>query len=157
MQLQTSEIVKGSKLSSVHNLYNSYAAMLLGYIFEVVKNRKVAEQYLVAVFNDAAMTPDEFYKPGVNAFCSLQLIARKKLASFFEGVGECSAAEAVQKNTLTGKSKFIKLMTADQKLVFCGVYWQGKTTSKLAAELGRPDEDIRRVLKECFTIIRRSK
>lgn len=131
--------------------------MLLGYIFEVVKNRQVAEQYLVTVFNDAANELDEFYKPGVNAFCRLQLMARKKLAPFFENTDGYSTTGEVPDNTSLGKNKFIKQMTNEQQLVFCGAHWQGKTTSKIAAELGRPDDDIRRILKECFTIIRSSK
>jgi hypothetical protein len=156
-QLQTSGIASGSKLSSVQNLYNSYAAMLLGYIFEVVKSRSVAEQYLVAVFNDVQDQVEEFYKPGVNAFCRLQLMARKKLAGYFETVDDCSTEQAMQKNQFIGHNKFIKQMSADQQLVFCGAHWHGKSIAKLAVELGKPEGDIRKILKECFTIIRTTK
>ncbi len=156
-KLQTTEIVSGSKLSSVQNLYSNYAAMLLGYIFEVVKSRAVAEQYLVAVFNDVPAQINEFYKPGTNAFCRLQLMARKKLDDYFESVDDCGITKSVQKNVFIGQNKFLKQMTHEQQVVFCGMHWHGRTTAKLAAELDKPEGEIRKILKECFTIIRTSK
>lgn len=157
MQLQTYGEVGGSKLSSVNNLYNNYAGMLLGYLFEVVKNRSVAEQYLILVFNDVPNEIEEFYKPGVNAFCRLQLMARKKLADFFENTEDHSTYNAVQNNVFIVKNKFIKEMTPDQQLVFCGAHWHGKTISKIAAEMEKPEDAVRKLLKECFTIIRVAK
>lgn len=141
-------------MTAVNHLYNSYAAMLLGYIFKVVKNQPVAEQYLVLVFNDVPDELDELYKPGVNAFCHLQLMARKKLTSFFESTNEGTNEETSQKDPFISKNRFLNLMNQEQQLVFCGAHWQGKTTAKLAAELNRPDDEIRKILKECFTIIR---
>jgi DNA-directed RNA polymerase specialized sigma24 family protein len=157
MQLQTSGEVGGSKLSSVNNLYNNYAGMLLGYLFEVVKSRPVAEQYLMLVFNDVPNEIEEFYKPGVNAFCHLQSMARKKLADFFENTEDQNTRDAVQNNVFIVKNKFIKEMTPDQQLVFCGAHWHGKTISKIAAEMKKPEDAVRILLKECFTIIRAAK
>lgn len=131
--------------------------MLLGYIFEVVKNRGIAEQYLIAVFNDVPNQIEEFYKPGVNAFCRLQSMARKKLAGYVETTNDNSAPDAVQNNVFIVKNKFIQQMTPDQQLVFCGAHWHGKPISKIAAELQKTEDEIRRLLKECFTIIRAAK
>jgi hypothetical protein len=156
-QLQTSGTFAEGKSLAVHNLYNNYAAMLLGYIFEVVKNRSEAEQYLIAVFTDAQSQIDEFYKPGVNAFCRLQLMARKKLADFFLSIGECNIGGSQHQQPFTGKNKFIQQMDTQQQFVFCGLHWHGKTIGKVAAELNKTENDIRKILKECFTIIRNSK
>jgi hypothetical protein len=129
-------------------LYNSYAGMLLGYIFRVVKGNDVAEQYLVEIFN--ALQPediDEMTQPGVNTYCRLQQLARKKL-SVNNNDGSVATNNAAQSN------KYIDLMNPDQRLVFCGVHYQGKTTAKLAIELNRSETIIRQLLKESFTIIR---
>ncbi|SDE28340.1 hypothetical protein SAMN05216464_10591 [Mucilaginibacter pineti] len=123
--------------------------MLLGYIVEAVKNRDIAEQYLIAVFNDVQNELDEFTKPGVNAFCRLQLMARKKLIDFFG-----SSTEPVSEEK--SNNKYTAKMNREQQIVFCGVHWQGKTIARLATELNKPDEAIRKILKECFTIIRSS-
>ena len=121
----------------------------MGYIVEAVKNRDIAEQHLIAVFNDVQNELDEFAKPGVNVFCRLQLMARKKLVSFFES----SAEPAPPKKS---NNKYIAQMNREQQIVFYGVHLQGKTITRLATELNKPDEAIRKILKECFTIIRSS-
>jgi len=46
-------------------------------------------------------------------------------------------------------------MSDEQKLVFCYVYYKGKTTAQLAAELDRSEESIRKALKEAFAIIKK--
>lgn len=154
-RLQTTGIVAQTTSQHVQSLYNQYAAKLLGYIFEVVKNMNVAEQYLVAVFKDVPHELDELSKSGVNSFCHLQTMARKKLAGFFESVNDCAVADL--KPSLTNpNNKYIGMMSTEQQLVFCGVYWHGKTITKLAAELEKTEDAIRRVLKECFTTIRNS-
>jgi len=126
--------------------------MLLGYIFEVVKNQSVAEQYLVSVFNDVPNELDEITKPGVNALCRLQMMARKKLTIYFETLDD--GADPRQRNMAISNNKFIALMSAEQQQVFCGVHYQCKTITKLAAELNKPEDTIKKTLKECFTIIR---
>jgi len=153
-QLQTTGIAVTNKPAYIQGLYNQYAPMLLGYIFEVVKNMAVAEQYLVAVFKDVPHEIDEISKAGVNSFCHLQLMARKKLSSFFDSVDDC--AEGETQPAVINNNKYIALMSQEQQLVFCGVYWHGKTIAKIAAELEKTEDAVKRVLKECFTTIRNS-
>lgn len=155
MQVQTPEVTGQNRSLSVNGLYNNYAAMLLGYIFEAVKNRAIAEQYLIAVFNDVPNELDEFTKPGVNAFCRLQQMARKKLVPFFEAGDGCVQENTLQKGTATG-NKYTAQMNHEQQLVFCGLHWQGKTIARVATELNKPEEAVKKILKECFTIIRNS-
>lgn len=137
------------------DLYNSYGSMLLGYLFEVTKSKPVAEQYLVDIFNGLQFTDIQaITKPGVNTFCQLQVIARKKLASFLETVVEC-ADPAVKPKTLPEQSnKFTDLMEPEQRQVFCGIHYHGKSAGILAAELNKTEEAIRQILKESFNVIR---
>lgn len=143
-----------SKLLAVSTLYNNYAAKLFGYIYEVVKNQSVAEQYLVAVFNDVPNEIDDFLKTGVNALCRLQLMARKKLSAFFETLDNETDRQAWQNTQPSTNNKYVALMTPLQQQVFYAVHYQCKTTARVAAELNSTNEEIRKVLKECFTIIR---
>lgn len=152
----TGSIVHGGP-AYVNNLYNQYAAMLLGYIFEVVKNMTVAEQYLIAVFKDVPHELGEVLKSGGNEFCQLQLIARKKLSDFFVSVDECATNDVKHIGIANSNNKYIGFMNNEQKLVFCGVYWQGKTVSRLAAELEKTEDAIKKILKECFTTIRNTR
>jgi hypothetical protein len=141
-----------------HSLYTNYACMLLGYINEVVKDKAVAEQYLIELFNEL-QPPDleEILAPGANAFCRLQLLARKKLASFVTSIEACATGEeAASKKGIEG-NKFITLMGHEQQLVFCGVHYHGKSIVKLAAELNKPEAAIKQLLKESFTIIRNNR
>ena len=132
--------------------------MLLGYIQEVVKQQVIAEQYLIEVFNELK-TADvkDMMAPGANTFLRLQQKARKKLSSFISSVEDCADPnEITTQKTITG-NKFIKLMGHEQQLVFCGVHYHGKTTAKLAAELNKPEDTIRQLLRESFTIIRNNR
>ncbi|MBD1387162.1 hypothetical protein IDJ75_17880 [Mucilaginibacter rigui] len=132
--------------------------MLLGYIKEVVKEQAMAEQYLIELFNELKTADiNEVTAAGVNTFLRLQQIARKKLSSFITTVEHCTdQAEIATKKAITG-NKFIELMSSEQQLVFCSVHYHGKTITKLAAELNKPEDTIRLLLRESFTIIRNNR
>ncbi|MEO7211392.1 hypothetical protein [Mucilaginibacter sp.] len=144
-------------MQTKQSLYNSYANMLLGYLFEALKNKTVAEQYLVDIFNELQFSDIQaISKPGVNTFCQLQMMARKKLTSFSTIADECADADDKPKGVVVSGNKFIDLMSAEQQIVFCGVHYHGKTTTWLATELIKSEEEIKRILKESFIIIRKS-
>lgn len=132
--------------------------MLLGYLFEALKNKVVAEQYLVDIFNELQFSDIQaISKPGVNTFSQLQMMARKKLTSFSRAADECADADGKLKDLVIIGNKFIDLMSAEQQMVFCGVHYHGKTTTGLAAQLSKPEEEIKRILKESFIIIRKQR
>ncbi|WP_413669224.1 hypothetical protein ACEN9X_04195 [Mucilaginibacter sp. Mucisp86] len=142
-----------SKSAAVLNLYNNYSAKLLGYIYEVVQNKLVAEQYLAAVFNDVPNELEEFSKNGTSALCRLQIMARKKLVHFFEAL-ENDTDKRAWENLPRINNRYVALMTPFQQQVFCGIHYQCKSAGNIATELNKTEEEIRKTLKECFTIIR---
>ncbi|MEB0263089.1 MULTISPECIES: hypothetical protein [unclassified Mucilaginibacter] len=143
---------------SKHSLYTNYGAMLLGYIKEVVKEIAIAEQYLIEVFNDLQHKDiEEILAPGANAFLRLQQLARKKLSSFISTVEDCADQVEITTKKAIQSNKFIEMMNQEQQLVFCGVHYHGKTTAKLATELNKPEDTIRQLLRESFTIIRKNR
>ena len=128
--------------------------MLFGYLFEALKSRPTAERYLVDIFNELQFAEIQaITKPGVNTFCQLQIMARKKTAAFLE-TSEERAAPATTAGVQIPNNQFVNLMEPEQQQVFCGIYYHGKTAGALAAELNKTEEAIRRILKESFTIIR---
>lgn len=136
-------------------LYNSYSSMLLGYLYEALKNKPVAEQYLVDIFNELQFADIQaITKPGVNTFCQLQIMARKKLASYLATVNDCADEAKKPKGIVINGNKFIDMMSQEQQIVFCGVHYHGKTATRLSEELLKPESEIKRILKESFTIIR---
>lgn len=123
--------------------------MLFGYIVEVVKNETLAGQYLAAVFKDVSNQLDEFSKLNTSEFCLLQAMARKKLEDFFKNSNRPEGVLTVCEN------KHIRQMTPQQQFVFCGIHWHGKSVQALSAELDIPEDGIRKILKDCFIVIRR--
>lgn len=124
--------------------------MLLGYIYDVVKDKALAEQYLTDTFIAVAAVPELFNNPNDNVYCKLQLIARKKLTNYFESVGNCEVNEVVK----TRPNSFLNKMNARQQTVFCGVHYHGKNISTIAAEMNEEEDVVRRLLREAFVIIR---
>jgi DNA-directed RNA polymerase specialized sigma24 family protein len=136
-------------------LYNSYASMLLGYLAEALKDKQVAEQYLVDIFNELQFAQIQaITKPGVNTYCQLQMIARKKLAQYLAAVSDCADDAKKPLGVVISSNKFVDMMSPEQQIVFCSVHYHGKTTTGLSAELNKPEAEIKRILKESFTIIR---
>lgn len=154
--MQRPETINQDHLIQVRQLYQQYGAALFGYLIEVFKDRVVAEQCLVDFFKDLPNELEELSKPGVNVFRHLQVALRKKAALYARSVRVIVATGAAPDDVTDGKNKFTAPMNNDERLVFCGIYRHGKTIADLAAELGKSEDTIRRILKECFTSIRNS-
>lgn len=138
----------------IRNLYEEYAGMLLGYIFEVVKDRKVAEEYLIKVFEQVALNPGD-EADGANTWCRLLRIAKNQLAAFYNTVQDCEDGASSIAVTHSA-NKYLDKMTEMQKHIFCNFYYHKKTTLQLSEELNEPEDAIKRSLREAFTIIRAS-
>jgi len=145
-----------NKPESVRDLYDRYAGMLLGYIFEIVKDSKLAEEYMVHIFCElAAQFKDKNWEGPVN-WCQLQRFAQRKMADL-PGVSLHSGEPRIPGVTRNGsKDKYLELLTSTQQQIFIDIYYHGKTTAALSVELNKTEEFIRKTLKEAFVIIRKS-
>lgn len=138
--------------ATVRSLYDRHAGMLLGYIFEIVKDRKLAEEYLVKIFCEISQHLNELNWDGTNNWCQLQRFAQRKLSQlthtevFVEGTGIANGLD----------NKYTEHFTAEQHLVFHDVYYHGKSIEVISKELNKPEDSIRKTLKEAFAIMRRS-
>lgn len=141
-----------NKIIPAKELYESYGAMLLGYISDVVNDQNIAGQYLVEVFKDLPNGLPVNQEKGLSIFVQLQMLARKKLEPFFETVRGCAMPD--QSANGQNKNRYIGQMTPDQQTVFCGMHYHGKSVNILSLELNKSGEEIRKILKESFTIIR---
>lgn len=141
-----------TKSAGIHSVYDRYAAMLLGYIFEVVGDKKVAEDYLAKIFNGLAQNFNDIDWSMGNNWLLLQRYAKNQLVKFDSAAEGCQT----QFSHYNLKNKYLNKMTGEQKLVFCNIYYSKKTTAQVAAEINKPEELIKKLLKEAFTIIRTS-
>lgn len=126
--------------------------MLLGYIYDVVKDKALAEKYLADTFIAVATVPELFNNPNGNVYCKLQMIARERLESYFKAAENCDVNEIVSNRPNT----FLSKMNVRQQTVFCGVHYHGKSIPKIAAEMNEEETVVRKLLREAFVIIRKS-
>lgn len=135
-------------------IYDEYAGLLLGYIFEVVKDKNIAEQYLVAVFKELPQHLHDIILPGANTYQRLLLLARKVLADVFATMPACNPTD--KKALLPARpNKFLERMSEEEQFIFCSVHYNGKSISTLALELNQPEQAIKKILQQAFAAIRR--
>jgi len=144
----------GNKPESVHSLYDKHAGMLLGYIFGIVKDRQIAEECLVQIFCELSKQFNQINWEDTSIWCQLQRFAKEKLAGCMEAVGECEIFSSPELVKQVAESKYLERLTDEQKIVFCDVYYRGKSISAISIELNRTEDLIRKSLKEAFAIIR---
>lgn len=141
------------KPESIRSLYDRHAGMLLGYIFEVVKDRKLAEEYLVKVFCDLSIQFNDVNWNGVSAWPRLQKFTREKLWSSADIPGYASLGSGVK---IPGSPDHdLKQLSEEQRQVFCDVYYHGKTIAAIAETLNKTEDLTRKTLKEAFAIMRK--
>jgi len=139
---------------TLQELYDKYSEMLFGYIYEIVKDAHIAEQYLIKIYHNVAQHLQEINNDGANAWCQLLRIAKHHLSDVFTSEDYLTRANAGIYNI---NNKFLNLMNEDQQQVFCSIYYCGKKTCELSQMLGRPEDAIRKSLKEALIIIKKGK
>lgn len=138
----------------IRSLYDKYAGMLLGYVFEILKDRKLAEECLVRIFCELSAAFGEENSDGPQNWSQLQRFAKGKLKAFTAVAGNGAVAEGIAMHH--SNDQHLAALSAEQKGVFLDIYYHGKSVGLLAAELNRTEEFIRKTLKEAFAILRKS-
>ena len=141
--------------ASVRNLYERYAGMLLGYILEVVKDRKLAEEYMVKFFSEISLTFDPDDWNGHNHWCKLQKLARYKIALYTE---KPKNVELYMYNDTihSAKDDFFAQLTDKQRQVFYAIYYCRKPVAEISTDLNITEDLTRKTLKEAFAIMKQS-
>ncbi|WP_442588912.1 hypothetical protein ACSBL2_23030 [Pedobacter sp. AW31-3R] len=137
---------------TIHSLYESYGGMLLGYIFEIVKDRKVADECLVKIFSDVALHFATMDWDNGSNWMKLQRFAKERLSTFMDNPTqiESSAAGIVKQ----ASNEYFERLNDAQKTVFCNVYYKNKKIDEISIELNKQEDSIRKTLKEAFAIMR---
>lgn len=144
-----------TKRLSVRILYDRHASMLLGYIFEIVKDRNLAEEYLVKIFCDVSQGFNETNWDNTNSWCQLQRFAKNKLNQLMNSV-DLDDLEFKGMVSSDSHLKYPDLFSKEQHQIFYGVYYYGKSIEAISKELNKTEESTRKTLKEAFTIMRNS-
>jgi DNA-directed RNA polymerase specialized sigma24 family protein len=140
---------------NVRSLYDRHAGMLLGYLIEIVRDRKLAEELLVKLFCDLSLHFNEINWNGTNSWCQLQKFALTKLKEFNYGTKQLNNSSNYGTVAPERCNKFLDQLTDEQKVVFCNVYYHGKSTYAISIDLNKPEDVIRKTLKEAFAIMRK--
>lgn len=138
---------------SIRGLYDRHAGMLLGYIFEVVKDRKLAEEYLIKVFCDLSIQINDVSRTGITGWPQLQKFAREKLLSLPDGPRYISLNTGLKISD--APNSYLSQLTEEQRQVFCDVYYNGKTIAEISGTLNKTEDLTRKTLKEAFAIMRK--
>lgn len=141
-----------NKATDVHSLYQQYGGMLLGYIFEVVKDMELAESYVIRVFSTVANRVDDIAGNGAATWLYLRRVAQNELSDFLNTIKDCD----LRKANIAGspEKEYFKDMTEQQRHIFCSIYYHKIPAAQLATELDEPVSYINKTLKEAFTIIK---
>lgn len=135
-------------------IFDRYGSTLLGYIFGVVNDHAKAEHYLIEIFTVISRFADELIRPGVNTWLRLQQLAK----NFLYKSNWLVVSDANTKYDATKQSnKFLNLLTAEQKHVFCNIYYGDKSIQALAQEMCKGDDYIKRCLREALSVMRNGK
>lgn len=154
MSESPSQVVKDHQSQSIRYLYDKHAGMLLGYVFEVVKDRKLAEEYLVKIFSALAVEHNKPAGSDIITWCQLLKFAKTKL-QLLHTVHNYEAPKATPGVELARPNNhYLERLTELQLKVFCGIYHHGKTISALSTALNTTEDLTRKTLKEAFLIMR---
>lgn len=145
-----------TKQASIRVLYDRHASMLLGYIFGIVKNRKLAEEYLVKIFCDVSQHLNEINWDSTNSWCQLQRFAQSKLSQLMSSRDLVKDLEIEGVLGTDSHAKYPDLFSEEQHQIFYGVYYYGKSIEVISKELNKTEESTRKTLKEAFAIMRNS-
>jgi Txe/YoeB family toxin of Txe-Axe toxin-antitoxin module len=145
-----------TKRVSVRILYDRHASMLLGYIFEIVKDRNLAEKYLVKIFCDVSQHFNEINWDDTNSWCQLQRFAKNKLSQLINSSDLVKDLEIQGAGSSDSHAKYPDLFSEEQHRIFYDVYYYGKSIEEISKELNKTEESTRKALKEAFTIMRNS-
>lgn len=154
MPKSTSQVTLEHPAQSIRYLYDQHGGMLLGYIFEVVKDRKIAEDYLVKIFSALSLRDQLPEQEQVINWCSLLKFAKSKLRLFHAMNPNEVAPFQAEVALVRAANTYLDRLNEMQRMVFCGVYHHGKTISALAATLNTTEDLTRKTLKEAFLIMR---
>jgi DNA-directed RNA polymerase specialized sigma24 family protein len=141
---------------NLHELYDKYSGMLFGYIYEVVKDVKLAEKYLAGFFADIPKHIHEINTGGTSTWCQLQRMAKRYLSNSFTDQNNDNQVSVVAGNG-SSNNRFLGMMTEEQREVFYNMYYNGKSATELSIALNKPVETIRKSLKEAFLILKQGK
>jgi DNA-directed RNA polymerase specialized sigma24 family protein len=153
LKVENRKVLTGGEVSATRALYDRYGNLLLGYIFRVVKDTKLAEEYLIEIFKEVPYHLNNLNSSGENTWLQLQTLAKRKLSGFAATMRSCSSKDFV-KSDGSDTDKYVSVMSMEQRFVFCGVYYYQQSVASLAHELGKTEESVRMILREAFKIIR---
>lgn len=140
--------IRKDSVKDIRQLYDKYAAMLLGFIRGTVQDHKRSEEHLIKIISAFAIESNG--RP--TSWLALRQYAQYKLIEFssadHEG-GKLRDANEINDD--------LNSLTADERIVFQAVYYQKKSISQLASLLHKKEDILRTQLKSSVDKIRKAR
>ena len=138
-------IPKGNQ-KDIHQLYDKYAGMLLGFIRGTVQDHRRSEEILVKIIS--AFVLETNGQP--TSWLQLRQFAKFKLPEF----------SSINNEKLNGNhtnNEYLNLLDEEEKYIFQMVYYQGKSINQLADLLNKSENILRNQLKSSIDKIRKAR
>nr|WP_121273214.1 sigma-70 family RNA polymerase sigma factor [Pedobacter schmidteae] len=148
--LKIEETLTANNSAQLRELYNNYGAMLLGYIMEVIKDKKIAEAYFLKIFTHISKEIESSEVSGIYGWPQIFRYTRHRLATYANPLASHPSGTIKYKE----QHPALHQLTDEQRKIFCDAYYYGKTTDAISIELNQPEALIRKTLREAFIIIR---
>jgi DNA-directed RNA polymerase specialized sigma24 family protein len=153
--LKIEEMLTANNSRQLQELYNNYGGMLFGYIFEIVKDKKLAETYLLKVFASISKEEELSDHEEISSWAQVFRYAKHQLSSFRSRAENQPAKQA---DTLSYEELHpcLSRLNDEERKIFCDSYYYGKTIDTISTELNQPGALIRKTLRQAFITIRTS-
>jgi len=120
-------------------IYNQYSGMLLGYLTEIVKDNRKAEDHLVNIFYEISKLPLQQIQQLFN-WNRLRRFALRQLPP--------------QNTILSGNGVVHTILSNEQQYVFDSIYYNNLSLTEIAERTGQSEETVRKILKEAFNLMK---
>jgi len=151
--LKIEEMLTANNSRQLQELYNNYGGMLFGYIFEVVKDRQLAETYLLKVFANISKRIELQNHEEINSWAQVFRYTKHQLGSFSNPTedGPANQSETIKYKEL---HPCLTRLNDEERKIFCDSYYYGKTIDAISTELNQSEALIRKTLRQAFITIR---
>lgn len=151
--LKIEEMLTANNSRQLQDLYNNYGDMLYGYIFEVVKDRKLAETYLLKVFANISRQTESQNQEEINSWAQVFRYTKDQL-QHFNNPAEDKLSHQSETVSYKELHPSLTVLNDEERKIFCDSYYYGKTIDAISIELNQSEALIRKTLRQAFITIR---
>ncbi|WP_443939271.1 hypothetical protein [Pedobacter sp. MW01-1-1] len=146
--LEDANKIQKERIDVLKHLYDQYGGMVMGYMFGVVKERNLAQEYLIQFFSEISTDFFDAKLTSAQVWCALYKLAKSYLSMVLvKGIGNEAAGTAIPVQGLQD-------LSSGHRAVFHSVYNGEMAITELSdAQSTHPDE-VKKMMRETFITMR---